>query len=88
MRSADIDAVASAFRRGAGPVVQGSYRGVPGHPVLFARRLWPELLAVEGDRGARDVLKAHPDWVTWVDLDADAPPDLDTIEDYERLKGQ
>src|SRR5207302_10617386 len=33
MRPADIEAVASAFRRGAGPVVQGSYRGVPGHPV-------------------------------------------------------
>jgi len=88
MRPADIEAVASAFLRGAGPVVQASYRGAPGHPVLFARQVWPELLAVGGDRGARDVLKAHPDWVTRVDLDIDAPPDLDTQEDYERLRRQ
>jgi CTP:molybdopterin cytidylyltransferase MocA len=55
--------------------------------VLFARRVWPELLAVEGDRGARDLLKAHPEWVTRVELDTEAPPDLDTQEDYEALKG-
>jgi hypothetical protein len=32
------------------------------------------------------VIKAHPDWVTRVDLDADLPPDLDTMDDYERMK--
>ena len=88
MRPADIRAVVAAYRAGAGPVVQGSYRGTPGHPVLFDRSVWPDLLAVEGDRGARDVLKAHPDWVVRVDLDADLPADLDTMEDYERMKGQ
>jgi molybdenum cofactor cytidylyltransferase len=56
--------------------------------VLFDRSVWPDLLAVEGDRGARDVIKAHPDWVTGVDLDGDVPADLDTMEDYERMKGQ
>jgi molybdenum cofactor cytidylyltransferase len=86
MRPADIRAVMDAYRSGAGPIVQGSYRGEPGHPVLFDRSVWPDLLAVEGDRGARDVIKAHPDWVTRVDLDADLPPDLDTMDDYERMK--
>ena len=86
MRPDDIRAVADAYRSGAGPIVQGSYRGVPGHPVLFDRSVWPDLLAVEGDRGARDVIKAHPDWVTRVDLDSDVPPDLDTMEDYARMK--
>jgi molybdenum cofactor cytidylyltransferase len=88
MRPADIRAVVAAYRSGAGPVVQGRYRGTPGHPVLFDGSVWPDLLAVEGDRGARDVIKAHPDWVTRVDLDADLPPDLDTMEDYLRMKGQ
>lgn len=87
MRPADIRAVVAAYRSGAGPVVQSSYRGTPGHPVLFDRSVWPDLLAVEGDRGARDVIKAHPDWVTRVDLDADLPPDLDTMEDYRRMLG-
>lgn len=86
MRPEDIQAVADAFRGGAGPVVQARYRGVPSHPVLFARAVWPDLLAVEGDTGAREVMKAHPEWVTRVDVDADLPPDLDTMEDYERLR--
>ena len=85
MRPADIVAVVNAYRTGSGPVVQGSYRGTPGHPVLFARETWPELMAVEGDKGARDVLKAHPDWVVRVELDAEIPDDLDTMEDYERM---
>ena len=86
MRPEDIRAVVDAYQAGAGPIVQGSYRGMPGHPVLFDRSVWPDLLAVEGDRGARDVIKAHPDWVVRVELDADVPPDLDTMEDYERMK--
>ena len=61
------------------------YRGTPSHPVLFARETWPELMAVGGDTGARDVLKAHPDWVVRVELDAEVPEDLDTMEDYERM---
>jgi molybdenum cofactor cytidylyltransferase len=85
MRPADIRAVVDAYRRGAGPVVQGSYRGSPGHPVVFDRGVWPDLLAVEGDRGARDVIKAHPDWVVRVELDAEVPADLDTLEDYEKM---
>lgn len=85
MRPADIVAVVNAYRTGSGPIVQGSYRGTPGHPVLFARETWPELMAVEGDKGARDVLGAHPDWVVRVELDAEVPEDLDTMEDYERL---
>jgi len=85
MRPADIVAVVNAYRTGSGPVVQGSYRGEPGHPVLFARETWPELMGVEGDKGARDVLKAHPDWVVRVELDAELPDDLDTMEDYERM---
>jgi len=85
IRPADIVAVVNAYRTGSGPVVQGSYRGTPSHPVLFARETWPELMAVGGDTGARDVLKAHPDWVVRVELDAEVPEDLDTMEDYERM---
>jgi len=33
-----------------------THQGARGHPVLFARRLFPALLALEGDKGARTVL--------------------------------
>jgi molybdenum cofactor cytidylyltransferase len=86
--AAAIRAVAEAGANGAGPVVQASYRGRPGHPTLFARSLWPELLAVEGDKGARDLIQAHPEWVRRIEVDGDPPPDLDTYEDYERLRAR
>ncbi|GLK90463.1 nucleotidyltransferase family protein [Pseudomonas turukhanskensis] len=34
--------------------------GEPGHPVIFGRRFWPELLRVGGDSGAKSVLLANP----------------------------
>jgi hypothetical protein len=35
--------------------------GRPGHPVLFPADLLPELAALTGDTGAREVLKRHAD---------------------------
>lgn len=82
-----VRAVVEARRRGAGPVVQASYRGSPGHPVLLDRAVWPEVMAAAGDRGARDVLAAHPEWVHGVPVDRDPPRDIDTWEEYQRLVG-
>lgn len=63
-------------------LVQGcSENGDPGHPVLFPARVFPELLALEGDQGARSVLRAHG--VIRVALpEAHALTDLDTPEDW------
>ena len=35
-------------------------RGLPGHPVIVSRRLFPAIAALEGDRGAKTVLDAVP----------------------------
>jgi molybdenum cofactor cytidylyltransferase len=53
------------------------------HPVLFARALFPELRALEGDVGAREVVRRH--WNDALFIEADAPRDIDTEEDYRRL---
>ncbi len=66
----------------AAPVYRG---GVRGHPVLFSAALFEELLALQGDQGARAVLLAHP-WAA-VTVDAPAPADVDTPEDYAQLLG-
>jgi molybdenum cofactor cytidylyltransferase len=83
-----IRTVAAAYRRTDGPVVQASYGGRPGHPVLLDRRVWPEVQAVPGDVGARDLLASHPEWVVPAEVPGDPPPDLDTWEDYRRLGGE
>lgn len=80
-----IQTVLDAYDRTGGLVVQASYRGRPGHPVLLDRRIWPEVEAVRGDAGARDLLVTHPEWVVPAEVPADPPPDLDTWEDYLRM---
>lgn len=58
--------------------------GTPGHPVLFPADLLPELAALTGDTGAREVLKRHEDRVHLVPLEgARALMDLDTPEDWD-----
>lgn len=53
-----------------------------GHPVLFDRSLWPELRALTGDVGGRDVVKRHLAEAALVT--AGPLADLDTEEDLRR----
>lgn len=68
-----------------GDICRASYRGVPGHPVAFDRSVWDALLTLDGDRGARDLIAAHPERVATVDVASDPPRDLDTEDDAKAL---
>ena len=57
--------------------------GVPAHPVLFARSLFPELLALTGDEGARAVVRRH--WEEALKIEMEPLVDVDTEADYERF---
>jgi len=48
--------MAAALAHGA-LAVAPAFQGRRGHPVLFARSLWPRLLALSGDRGAGELLR-------------------------------
>jgi CTP:molybdopterin cytidylyltransferase MocA len=41
------------------PIVASGYGGVAGVPAIFAPHLIPELLALQGDRGARLIIERH-----------------------------
>ena len=61
--------------------------GKPGHPVVFHRRLFPELGDLTGDSGAQSVVRAHADKVSLVALPRqNARLDLDTPEDWEHWR--
>jgi molybdenum cofactor cytidylyltransferase len=78
--------VVAAWRTSGAAIVAPVYAGQRGNPVLFARAIFPELLAVGGDQGARAVLAANPSRVHLVHFDDPLPlADVDTPEDYERL---
>lgn len=81
-----VRAVVDAHARGDAAVVRPSYRGVPGHPVVAARAAWPALTAAPGDAGARTVMDAARVDVRVLDVDIDAPADVDTWDAYVRLR--
>jgi molybdenum cofactor cytidylyltransferase len=62
------------------------YRYVWGNPVLVERSLWPRLMSLEGDEGAKRLLQAHPDWVHEVWFEQRPPRDIDTRADFEELR--
>ncbi len=76
-----VRAVIARWRATEQPIVAVRYRGVQGHPVLFAQSLFVELAATTGDRGAKSVIGRSEERVAYVDVDAPAPPDIDTPED-------
>lgn len=61
------------------------YRYERSNPVLFRRQLWERLMTLEGDQGAAELLKAHPDWVEEVRVDHLPPRDIDTADDEADL---
>ena len=84
--TAVINAVVDRFRHGDARIVMPSYRGKRANPVLFAREFFPKLARITGDQGARSIVRAHPLDVATVEIDADPPLDIDTEQDYERLR--
>lgn len=78
----------AARRTSAKAIAAPSYRGIRGTPVLFAAEVFPELRALAGDSGARDVVAARPERVAIVDFDVAMPADVDTPEDLARLHVQ
>lgn len=80
-----IDRVIESHRETGRPIAAPVYRGVQGNPVLFHRSVFGELRALEGDRGAREVVERDADRVAEVPFPFEVPADVDTPEDYQRL---
>ena len=55
--------------------------GRRGNPVIFPAFLFAELLEVEGDRGGRQVIAAHPELLRTIDVSSTELKDIDTKED-------
>jgi molybdenum cofactor cytidylyltransferase len=79
-----VTAIVGAWSTSAAPIVVPSYGGKRGHPALFASRVIPELFSVDPTRGARAVVRAHPDTLELPVEDPGIVADIDTPEDYAR----
>ena len=74
-----IRAVAERWRETRQPIVVARYTDARGHPTLFARELFGEILALTGDRGARSVIERVPERVATVEIHGTMPRDIDTV---------
>lgn len=79
-------ALLDAFRAGRGRIVVPTYGGTRGHPVLFGRGLFDELLDAADAEGARAVVRRDPGRVAHVEVDDPAVlADINDPDQYRDL---
>jgi CTP:molybdopterin cytidylyltransferase MocA len=83
-----VRSLIEAFRRRGAPVVLPTHGGARGHPALFARSVFPALLAPGLPEGARSVIAACGAAVQEVPVEQPGIlRDVDTPEALRRLRG-
>ena len=80
--AAHLDALIDAFDPAGGQdLCAPVYEERRGHPVLLGARYFPEMQALRGDVGAREILERHPDRLVLVPVgDPGVLRDVDTEE--------
>jgi molybdenum cofactor cytidylyltransferase len=86
LTAAEIDALLMRHAATGATIVAPRLGGELRSPVLFARRLFAELGALEGDTGGRAVIRRHGEEVDAIDVRDPRPyTDVDTEHDYRQL---
>jgi molybdenum cofactor cytidylyltransferase len=84
IRPESIQRVAREIAGGAA-IAMAAYEGARGHPVGFAARYYPELIALRGDQGARDLVKRDAASLSICETaDPGVLRDIDTPADLQR----
>lgn len=84
--AAFIDGLIDAHRTTGKPLVTSRYGGATGAPTLIGRALFDEARRLGGDVGGRSLMERHPDLVGEVPLSPDLAADLDTPDEFARLR--
>ena len=82
-----INSLVELSRKSGAWIVAPSFDGQTRNPVLFRRELFSELLQLAGDRGGKSLIERHKEKSLFlIRQDKESYLDIDTWEDYERLK--
>jgi CTP:molybdopterin cytidylyltransferase MocA len=74
------------YRESDAPLVVSDYEGVNAPPILYDRSLFGELATWEGQGCGKHVVNRHRHEAISASWPVEALTDLDSPEDYERLK--
>lgn len=78
-----VNDVIARWRSGDAVIVAPRFDGRRGHPILFDRSTWAEVLAAPPAGSPRDLLAAFGDRTAYVEMGDDSVlRDIDTLEDY------
>ena len=80
-----IDAVIREYLSSSDAIVVASHHGSPGHPILFSKELFPEVLNIdESTFGLKSVVNRHMNQVKRVEVGSpEVLIDIDTQEDFK-----
>ena len=87
LKSNTIDHLLDRFRHSGKDICVPVCKGKRGNPTIFNRVLYDQLMAIEGDIGARDIIRANPERVLYLELDDQLCFfDIDSQKDFEKLQ--
>ena len=84
LKPESLKRLTEAFRESPDHIWALEADGKRGNPVIFPYSLFSELLQVQGDRGGRQVISAHPDMLRTVNVESSELVDIDTREDADK----
>jgi molybdenum cofactor cytidylyltransferase len=80
-----LDLLIQEFSQQEFPIVIPTFRGRRGHPMIFGRQLFPELVSAPCDQGAVAVVRSHQQEILHVSVQEEGVLiDIDTPEAYRQ----
>ncbi len=82
-----IDRLSNSFLKHKSLITIPIHKEKRGNPVIIAKELFPELLNIKGDTGARSLFKKYHNRIHFENVSTNSIHlDMDTINDYKRIK--
>ncbi len=85
LRRQTVEALLARFRAEPSRIVVPRAEGRQGNPCVFPAALFPELAALAGDRGGKQIIRRHPELVTELPVPPRELWDVDSLEDLQKV---
>ena len=84
IKSSDLNLLIEKYKSTKKPIVVSKYRQTKGVPAIFSKQIFPQLLQIDGDKGARKVIEENEDLLEIVEI-PEAVFDIDTQTDLQKI---